>query len=145
MYCTQCLVLEYFALCCIALSIDASIMYSMLLYIIRLCRNSPSSEEEIGEHSTSYRTFHSITHGTFLTSLLVGDTSIIGAGTYANDNTCAVSATGKGEEFMRAVAAYDVSGDSTYYLLLSFISFCLVFMFTDLRSYYALPLSLYVL
>jgi beta-aspartyl-peptidase (threonine type) len=39
----------------------------------------------------------------------VGDTSIIGAGTYANDGTCAVSATGKGEEFMRHVAAYDVS------------------------------------
>jgi beta-aspartyl-peptidase (threonine type) len=39
----------------------------------------------------------------------VGDTSIIGAGTYANDETCAVSATGKGEEFMRHVAAYDVS------------------------------------
>ena len=38
-----------------------------------------------------------------------GDTPIIGAGTYANDNTCAVSATGKGEEFMRHVAAYDVS------------------------------------
>ena len=38
-----------------------------------------------------------------------GDIPIIGAGTYANDNTCAVSATGKGEEFMRHVAAYDVS------------------------------------
>ena len=43
---------------------------------------------------------------------LTGDTSIIGAGTYANDRTCAVSATGKGEEFMRYVAAYDVSGES---------------------------------
>ncbi len=39
----------------------------------------------------------------------VGDTPIIGAGTYANDETCAVSATGKGEEFLRHVAAYDVS------------------------------------
>lgn len=39
----------------------------------------------------------------------LGDTPIIGAGTYANDATCAVSATGKGEEFMRHVAAYDVS------------------------------------
>lgn len=39
----------------------------------------------------------------------VGDTPIIGAGTYANDLTCAVSTTGKGEEFMRHVAAYDVS------------------------------------
>jgi Asparaginase len=44
------------------------------------------------------------------TVLDLGDTSIIGAGTYANDQTCAVSATGKGEEFMRAVAAYDCAG-----------------------------------
>ena len=41
--------------------------------------------------------------------LSLGDTPIIGAGTYANDETCAVSATGKGEEFMRHVAAYDVA------------------------------------
>jgi L-asparaginase / beta-aspartyl-peptidase len=39
----------------------------------------------------------------------VGDSPIIGAGTYANDETCAVSATGKGEEFIRHAAAYDVS------------------------------------
>jgi beta-aspartyl-peptidase (threonine type) len=39
----------------------------------------------------------------------VGDTAIIGAGTYADDRTCAVSCTGHGEFFIRAVAAYDVS------------------------------------
>jgi L-asparaginase / beta-aspartyl-peptidase len=39
----------------------------------------------------------------------VGDSSIIGAGTYANNNTCAISCTGHGEIFIRAVAAYDVS------------------------------------
>jgi L-asparaginase / beta-aspartyl-peptidase len=39
----------------------------------------------------------------------VGDSSIIGAGTYANNKTCAVSCTGNGEMFIRAVAAYDVS------------------------------------
>jgi beta-aspartyl-peptidase (threonine type) len=39
----------------------------------------------------------------------VGDTPIIGAGTYANNHTCAISATGHGELFMKAVAAYDVS------------------------------------
>ena len=38
----------------------------------------------------------------------VGDSPIVGAGTYADNRTCAVSATGKGEYFMRAVAAYDV-------------------------------------
>ena len=39
----------------------------------------------------------------------VGDTPIIGSGTYANDATCAVSATGTGEEFMRHLAAHDIS------------------------------------
>lgn len=39
----------------------------------------------------------------------VGDSPIIGAGTYANNATCAVSATGWGEYFIRFVAAYDVS------------------------------------
>ena len=39
----------------------------------------------------------------------IGDTPIIGSGTYANNNTCAISCTGHGEMFIRAVAAYDVS------------------------------------
>jgi beta-aspartyl-peptidase (threonine type) len=39
----------------------------------------------------------------------VGDSPIIGAGTYANNLTCAISCTGHGEFFMRAVVAYDVS------------------------------------
>jgi L-asparaginase / beta-aspartyl-peptidase len=39
----------------------------------------------------------------------VGDSPLIGAGTYANNNTCAVSCTGHGEYFIRGVAAYDVS------------------------------------
>ncbi|MCX6275463.1 MAG: isoaspartyl peptidase/L-asparaginase [Bacteroidetes bacterium] len=39
----------------------------------------------------------------------VGDTPVIGAGTYANNKTCAVSCTGHGEFFLRAVVAYDVS------------------------------------
>lgn len=39
----------------------------------------------------------------------VGDSPIIGAGTYANNNTCAISCTGHGEPFIRAVTAYDVS------------------------------------
>lgn len=39
----------------------------------------------------------------------IGDSPIIGAGTYANNNTCAVSCTGHGELFIRSVAAYDVS------------------------------------
>ena len=39
----------------------------------------------------------------------IGDSPIIGAGTYANNNTCAVSCTGHGELFMRSVVAYDIS------------------------------------
>ena len=39
----------------------------------------------------------------------VGDSPIIGAGTYANNKTCAISCTGHGEPFIKAVAAYDVS------------------------------------
>jgi L-asparaginase / beta-aspartyl-peptidase len=38
-----------------------------------------------------------------------GDSPIIGAGTYANNATCAVSCTGHGEYFIRSVVAYDVS------------------------------------
>jgi L-asparaginase / beta-aspartyl-peptidase len=39
----------------------------------------------------------------------VGDSPIPGAGTYANNNTCAVSCTGHGELFLRSVVAYDIS------------------------------------
>lgn len=39
----------------------------------------------------------------------IGDSPLIGAGNYANNRTCAISCTGHGEVFIRAVAAYDVS------------------------------------
>jgi beta-aspartyl-peptidase (threonine type) len=39
----------------------------------------------------------------------VGDSPMIGAGTYANNLTCAVSCTGSGEFFIRGVVAYEVS------------------------------------
>ena len=39
----------------------------------------------------------------------IGDSPLIGVGNYANNKTCAVSCTGSGEFFMRAVVAYDVS------------------------------------
>jgi beta-aspartyl-peptidase (threonine type) len=44
----------------------------------------------------------------------VGDSPIIGAGTYANNATCAVSATGHGEYFIRSVVAHDVSALMEY-------------------------------
>lgn len=39
----------------------------------------------------------------------IGDSPMIGAGNYANNETCAVSCTGSGEFFIRGVVAYDVS------------------------------------
>jgi beta-aspartyl-peptidase (threonine type) len=39
----------------------------------------------------------------------IGDSPVIGAGTYANNATCGISCTGHGEMFLRAVAAHDVS------------------------------------
>ncbi|PKP50647.1 MAG: beta-aspartyl-peptidase [Bacteroidetes bacterium HGW-Bacteroidetes-12] len=39
----------------------------------------------------------------------VGDSPMIGAGTYANNQTCGISCTGSGEFFIRGVVAYDVS------------------------------------
>jgi len=44
----------------------------------------------------------------------VGDSPIIGAGTYANNNTCGISATGHGEYFIRNVVAYDISALMEY-------------------------------
>ena len=44
----------------------------------------------------------------------VGDSPIIGAGTYANNKTCAVSATGQGEYFIRGMIAHDISAMMEY-------------------------------
>lgn len=44
----------------------------------------------------------------------VGDAPIIGAGTYANNKTCAVSSTGWGEFFIRGIVAYDISALMEY-------------------------------
>lgn len=44
----------------------------------------------------------------------VGDSPLIGAGTYANNATCAVSGTGDGEFFIRGVLAHDVSARMSY-------------------------------
>src|SRR5215469_9982900 len=47
----------------------------------------------------------------------VGDTPLIGAGTYASNESCAVSGTGEGEYFIRQVGAYDVCADMRYHRL----------------------------
>ena len=44
----------------------------------------------------------------------VGDSPIIGAGTYANNESCAVSATGWGEYFIRTVVAHDICAQKEY-------------------------------
>ena len=44
----------------------------------------------------------------------IGDSPIIGAGTYARDGVCAVSCTGQGEIFIRRVAAYDIAARMQY-------------------------------
>lgn len=44
----------------------------------------------------------------------IGDSPIIGAGTYANNLTCAVSCTGHGEFFIKNVVAYDLSAMMEY-------------------------------
>jgi beta-aspartyl-peptidase (threonine type) len=44
----------------------------------------------------------------------VGDSPIIGAGNYANNATCAISATGDGEYFIRATVAHDISALMEY-------------------------------
>ncbi len=44
----------------------------------------------------------------------VGDAPVIGAGTYANDRTCAVSATGHGEYFIRYAVAHDIAARMAY-------------------------------
>ena len=44
----------------------------------------------------------------------VGDSPIIGAGTYASNESCAVSATGHGEYFIRTVVAHDICAQVQY-------------------------------
>ncbi len=44
----------------------------------------------------------------------IADTPLVGAGVYANDATCAVSSTGTGEHFIRAVIAYDIHARMLY-------------------------------
>lgn len=44
----------------------------------------------------------------------IGDSPVIGAGTYANNKTCALSATGHGEYFIRGVVTYDISAQMEY-------------------------------
>ena len=44
----------------------------------------------------------------------IGDSPIIGAGTYANNKTCGISCTGHGEFFIRYAVAHDISAKMEY-------------------------------
>ena len=44
----------------------------------------------------------------------IGDSPIIGAGTYADNSTCGISATGHGEYFIRAAVAHDICARVKY-------------------------------
>lgn len=44
----------------------------------------------------------------------IGDSPLIGAGTYANNESCAVSCTGEGEYYIRGVVAYDMAALMKY-------------------------------
>lgn len=44
----------------------------------------------------------------------IGDSPIVGAGLYANNETCAISATGDGEFFIRGVVSYDIAARMAY-------------------------------
>jgi beta-aspartyl-peptidase (threonine type) len=44
----------------------------------------------------------------------VGDSPVIGAGTYADNRACAVSGTGDGEYFIRRALAYDIAARMRY-------------------------------
>ncbi|WP_258398529.1 isoaspartyl peptidase/L-asparaginase, partial [Burkholderia multivorans] len=72
----------------------------------------------LGQHQTGRARFHA---GLLATGGItnkqpgrVGDSPIIGAGCYADDATCAVSATGTGEMFIRLAAAHDVAAQIAY-------------------------------
>jgi beta-aspartyl-peptidase (threonine type) len=47
----------------------------------------------------------------------IGDTPLIGSGTYADNATCAISCTGHGEFFMEGVTAYDVAARMKYQMV----------------------------
>ena len=44
----------------------------------------------------------------------VGDSPIVGAGTYADNQSCAISCTGTGEQYIRHVIAYDIHARLVY-------------------------------
>jgi len=90
-------------------------------------QNTRSETKSLGEHrifstvgAVALDTFGNMAAGTSTGGLTnkkfgrVGDSPIIGAGTWADNETCAVSATGEGEYFIRNVIAYDIHAMLAY-------------------------------
>ena len=87
-------------------------------------KNGTPSDTTDGKHGTvgcvALDKFGNLAAGTSTGGLTnkrfgrIGDSPIIGAGTYANNATCAVSATGTGEYFIRSVVAHDISALMEY-------------------------------
>jgi L-asparaginase / beta-aspartyl-peptidase len=90
--------------------------------LIAAKNQQPQSAEEIGETVGAVavdgnRNVAAATSTGGLTNKLVGrvgDSPIVGAGTYANNRTVAISCTGTGEVFIRGVAAHDISALMEY-------------------------------
>jgi beta-aspartyl-peptidase (threonine type) len=97
--------------------------WDALLRAKEKAKESESSGLEVGDMPYKYGTVGAIaldSHGNIVTGTStggltnklygrVGDSPIIGAGTYADNKTCGVSGTGQGEYFMRGLLAYSVS------------------------------------
>ncbi len=83
-----------------------------------------SSLDKIDKHGTvgcvALDTFGNLSAGTSTGGMTakrfgrIGDSPVIGAGTYADNSSCAVSCTGHGEFFIRFVVAYDISALMKY-------------------------------
>jgi beta-aspartyl-peptidase (threonine type) len=94
----------------------------------RLLQGAAEKENDLAAHANGLGTVGAValdTHGNVAAATStggmtgkrwgrVGDSPIIGAGTYASNAGCAVSATGHGEYFIRAVVAHDISARLQY-------------------------------
>lgn len=83
---------------------------------IQLDHSTPNENKKFGTVGAVARDIHgNLAAGTSTGGMTnkkfnrIGDSPVIGSGTYANNATCAVSCTGHGEYFLRAVVAYDIS------------------------------------
>lgn len=103
--------------------VDSSYFYTLTRwnsYKKVKARRTPGNEKHGTVGAVALDTYGNLAAGTSTGGMTykmkgrVGDSPIIGAGTYADNNTCAVSATGHGEYFIRNVVAYDIAALMKY-------------------------------